>query len=148
MPLPKCTRIRLPGFHPQNRAVAFLKPNTINRLPKIITENFPNRTRTEPRDEIGRRTPGELRKLNFWETGEPRVLESGPEWRDFRPAWGLGAGGETGPEAVNVAAWGGESGRGPARGGRSRVPKGVGGAELLESGHSINQYGSPLSAQS
>ena len=60
---------------------------------------------------IIRRTPGELRKLDFWETGEPRVLQSGPEWRYFRPAWGLGAGGETGPEAVNLAACGGESGR-------------------------------------
>jgi hypothetical protein len=33
---------------------------------------------------------------------------------------------ETGPEAVNVAAWGGESGRGAVRGERSRMPEGWG----------------------
>ena len=54
------------------------------------------------------------------------MLESGPEWRDFRPAWGLGADGETESEVANLVAWGGESGRGPARGERSRVPEGVG----------------------
>ena len=42
----------------------------------------------------------------------------------FAPAWGLGAEAETGPEAVNLAAWGGESGRGPARGEGSRTSVG------------------------
>jgi hypothetical protein len=75
---------------------------------------------------FGWRTSGELRKLNFWETGAPRVLERGPEWRDFWPAWGLGADGETVLEAANLATWGGESDRGPARGKRIRVPEGEG----------------------
>ena len=75
---------------------------------------------------ISCRTPGDLRKLNFWETSVPRVLESCPEWRDFPSAWGLGADGETGAEVGNLAARGGESARGPTRGERARVPEGVG----------------------
>jgi len=43
------------------------------------------------------------------------LLEIGPEWRRLRWPRGLDAGAETGPEAVNLGAWGGESGRGPAR---------------------------------
>jgi hypothetical protein len=52
-----------------------------------------------------------LRKLNFWEAGEPRVLESGSQWRGLRRRGGRDAEAETGPEAVNVATWGGEPGR-------------------------------------
>jgi hypothetical protein len=33
---------------------------------KTMSENFPNRTRTESRNVFGRYTPGKLRKLNFW----------------------------------------------------------------------------------
>ena len=38
------------------------------------------------------------------------VLEIGPEWRRLRRDGGRDAGAETGPEAANPAAWGGEPG--------------------------------------
>jgi len=52
-------------------AVAYQKPSTINRLPKTISENFPNRTRTESEADdafigVSRETE-KLRKLNFWD---------------------------------------------------------------------------------
>lgn len=43
----------------------------------------------------------------------------------FEPGKGLDADGETDPEAVNLAAWRGESGRGPARGEGFRGVPGV-----------------------
>ena len=43
------------------------------------------------------------------------VLEIGPEWRRFCWPRDRDAEAETGPEAVNLAAWGSESGRGPVR---------------------------------
>ena len=44
------------------------------------------------------------------------MLEIGPEWRRLRRGGGCrDAEAETGPEAVNLAARRGESGRGPAR---------------------------------
>ena len=69
------------------------------------------------------------------------MLESRPECRDFGSVWELGAAGETGPETVNLAAWGCESGRGPERG--EEIP-GAGGdgaagfqiSSFSESGHS------------
>jgi hypothetical protein len=63
-----------------------------------------------------------------WESEiSPRdaVLEIGPERRRFRRDGGREAGGETTRETENLAAWGGESGRGPARGeGDSRASGG------------------------
>jgi hypothetical protein len=43
------------------------------------------------------------------------VLEIGSECRGSRRHGGWDAGGETARETENPAAWGGESGRGPAR---------------------------------
>jgi hypothetical protein len=66
-----------------------------------------------------------------WESEiSPRdaVLEIGPERRRFRRDGGREAGGETTRETENLAAWGGESGRGPACGeGDSRASGGRGG---------------------
>ena len=77
--------------------------------------------------------PGKLQKLNFWEAGEPRVLESDPEWRSSSRQGGWDAGGETGPEVGDPAAWGGDPGRGPAR--REIPGAGGWGGSFSESGH-------------
>ena len=53
------------------------------------------------------------------------MLEIGPEWRRFCGPRGRDAEVEAGPELANLAAWGGESGRGPAR--ASREIPGAGG---------------------
>jgi len=46
------------------------------------------------------------------------VLEIGPEWRRFRRPRDRDAEAETARETENLGAWGGESGRGPARASR------------------------------
>ena len=65
------------------------------------------------------------------------MLEIGPERRRLSRPRELDAEGEMGPEAVILAAWGGESGRGPARveGGR-RGTGGGGAAEFQKSSFS------------
>ena len=81
-----------------------------------------------------------------WETAKtefPEFLSAreSPRVLRFEPAWELGAAGETGPETANLATWGGESGRSPARG--EKIP-GAGGdgaagfqiSSFPESGHS------------
>jgi hypothetical protein len=65
------------------------------------------------------------------------VLEIGPEWRRLRRDGGRDAGGETGPEAANPAAWGGESG-----GVRARVEK-ITGAERRGRRISVFQKSGP-----
>ncbi len=74
-------------------------------------EPHPNRIRNVGRVRTSR--PRKTAKTEFLEILSAREWPGVPR---FEPAWGLGAEGETGPEAVKVAAWGGESGRGPARG--------------------------------
>ena len=64
---------------------------------KTISENFPNRTRTESRNAFRHRTPGKLRKLNFWDFC---LLEISPEGIDFAPAWELGCRGRNWPRDV------------------------------------------------
>ena len=57
-------------------------------------------------------------------TGKPgippreRRARGRPAVAPFAAGWGLDAGAETGPEAANLTAGGGESGRGPARAGK------------------------------
>ena len=60
----------------------------------------------------------------------PRVdlLEIGPEWRRSRRPRDRDAEAETARETENLGAWGGESGRGPARVGENPGCRGGGGA--------------------
>ena len=56
--------------------------------------------------------------LKNWKSEIPPrddVLEIGPEWRRFRRRGAGDAGTETARETENLGAWGGESGRVPAR---------------------------------
>jgi hypothetical protein len=67
---PNLSRNSFSGFDHHICPDTFQKPNTINRLPKTISENFPNRTRTESESGdafigVSRETE-KLRKLNFW----------------------------------------------------------------------------------
>jgi hypothetical protein len=55
------------------------------------------------------------------------LLEIGPERRRFRRHGGRDAEGETAREIENLAAWGGESGRGPRASRKFRVRRGEGG---------------------
>jgi len=64
----------------------------------------------------------------------------------FAPAEGLGADGETGPEAANLAAWGGELGRGAARGVEILGVGGGGAAEIQKADLSEATRGRQLSA--
>jgi hypothetical protein len=66
--------------------------------------------------------------LKNWKSGFPprdAVLEIGPEWRRFYRHGNRDAEAETARETENLVAWGGESGRSPARGeGDSRASGG------------------------
>ena len=95
---------------------------------------YPRIFRTEPepksRNVFNRRIPGELRKLCKLNSGKPGNPVCSRLVRSAAVRAGQGGSdvdGETSPEAVNLAAWGGESGRGAVRGERSRVQEGWGG---------------------
>ncbi len=63
--------------------------------------------------------------LKPWDPARDALLEIGPERRRFRRHGNRDAEAETPRETENLAAWNGDSGRGPARG-RSRVLEGAG----------------------
>jgi hypothetical protein len=80
------------------------------------------------------------------------VLEIGPEWPRLRRHGGRDAGRETTRESANLAAWGGDSGRGPARGEGDRGRRGGGAAgfqvfRFSESGRSDFQARGLLTTQ-
>ena len=73
--------------------------------------------------------------LKFRKCRRAAGLESGPEWRRLGRHGGWDGGSEIAPEAVNLAAWGGDSGRGPALGEGDPGRRGWSG-RISESGHS------------
>ncbi len=65
--------------------------------------------------------------LKFWDSAPRRLARDRPGVASVALAKARDAGAKTGPEAVNVAVRGGESGRVPRASRKSRVPGGEGG---------------------